>query len=89
MVQVSTSRQGDSPVAALRLLANVLWLVLVGLPLAFGYALAGMVACVLIIGIPFGIAALKMAHLSLFPLGKDIVSTHARRSSAESRTAAA
>ena len=54
-------------------IGNVLWLVLAGFWLAIGYVVAGVVACVLIVTIPFGIACWKMIPLSLVPLGREIV----------------
>jgi uncharacterized membrane protein YccF (DUF307 family) len=56
-----------------RTVLNVLWLVLSGLWLALGYALAGIVLCILIITIPFGIAAFRLAAFSLWPFGRAVV----------------
>ena len=52
---------------------NVIWFVVAGLWLAIGHVVAGLLLCITVIGIPFGIASFKMAGLALFPLGKDIV----------------
>ena len=52
---------------------NVLWLVLSGLWLAIGYAVAGVVLCILIITIPFGIAAFRLAAFTLWPFGRAVV----------------
>jgi uncharacterized membrane protein YccF (DUF307 family) len=57
----------------LRLLGNLIWLVLGGLVLALGYLLAGVVMCVLIITIPFGIASFRLAGYALWPFGRTIV----------------
>ena len=57
----------------MRTVLNVLWLVLSGLWLALGYALAGIVLCILIITIPFGIAAFRLAAFSLWPFGRAVV----------------
>jgi uncharacterized membrane protein YccF (DUF307 family) len=56
-----------------RTLLNVLWLVFSGLWLALGYAFAGIVLCVLIITIPFGIAAFRLAAFTLWPFGRAVV----------------
>jgi uncharacterized membrane protein YccF (DUF307 family) len=56
-----------------RTILNVLWLVLSGLWLAIGYALAGLVLCILIITIPFGIAAFRLAAFTLWPFGRAVV----------------
>ena len=57
----------------MRLLLNVIWLVFGGLFLALGYALAGLVCFLLIVTIPFGIAAFRMANYALWPFGRDVV----------------
>jgi uncharacterized membrane protein YccF (DUF307 family) len=56
-----------------RLIFNVIWLVLSGLWLALGYAVAGLVMCVLIITIPFGMAAFRLAAFVLWPFGRTVV----------------
>ncbi len=56
----------------LRLILNLLWLVLCGWWLAIAYALAGLVCFVLIITIPFGIAAFRIAGYVLWPFGRHI-----------------
>ena len=56
----------------MRLLGNILWLILGGLLLAASWAIIGLVLCVTIIGIPFGIQACKMAKLALWPFGSQI-----------------
>ena len=62
-----------TPRTLVRLLGNILWFLIAGLWLALGYVVAGILSCILIVTIPFGIASFKMAGLALFPLGKDIV----------------
>jgi uncharacterized membrane protein YccF (DUF307 family) len=54
------------------LLLNVFWLIFGGFFLALGYALAGLVMFVLIITIPFGVAAFRMANYALWPFGREI-----------------
>jgi uncharacterized membrane protein YccF (DUF307 family) len=56
----------------LRLILNVIWLVLCGIWMAIAYVLAGLVAFVLIITIPFGIAAFRIAGYVLWPFGRTI-----------------
>lgn len=53
--------------------ANVLWLVLAGFWLAIGYALAGVVNMITIIGIPFGLQSFKLAGYALWPFGRVVV----------------
>ena len=57
----------------MRTVLNVLWLVLSGLWLALGYAVAGLVMCLLIITIPFGIASFRLAAYVLWPFGQTVV----------------
>ena len=54
------------------LLGNILWFI-PGLLLALGYFLGGVILCITIIGIPFGIQAFKFAVLALAPFGRTIV----------------
>ena len=60
--------------AALGCIGNVLWLVLAGWWLALGHLFTGIVLCLTIIGIPLGVANLKLALLALVPFGKTVVS---------------
>ena len=57
----------------MRTLLNIIWFVLSGLWLALGYALAGVIMCILIITIPFGVQAFKLAKFSLWPFGRTVV----------------
>ena len=57
----------------MRTVLNVLWLVLSGLWLAITYFVVGVVLCILIITIPFGIACFRMAAFVLWPFGRVIV----------------
>lgn len=57
----------------MRTILNVLWLVLSGFWLAVSYALAGIIMCVLIITIPFGIASFRLAAFVLWPFGRTVV----------------
>ena len=57
----------------MRFLLNVIWLVFSGLWMAVGYALAGIIACVLVVTIPFGIASLRIANYALWPFGRTVI----------------
>jgi uncharacterized membrane protein YccF (DUF307 family) len=57
----------------MRLVLNVIWLIFGGLWLAVGYLLAALVCFLLIITIPFGFAALRIASFALWPFGRTIV----------------
>jgi len=55
-----------------RLILNVFWLVFGGFFIALGYAVAGLICCALIVTIPFGIAAFRMANYALWPFGRTL-----------------
>ena len=55
-----------------KVILNVIWLLLCGIWMAIAYALAGLVCFVLIITIPFGIAAFRIAGYVLWPFGRTI-----------------
>ncbi|KAB2583676.1 hypothetical protein BS297_19360, partial [Rhodococcus erythropolis] len=57
----------------MRILLNVIWLVFGGFWLALGYFAAGIICCILIITIPFGIAAFRIGIYALWPFGKTVV----------------
>jgi uncharacterized membrane protein YccF (DUF307 family) len=57
----------------MRTLLNLLWLLFSGLWLAIGYVLAGVVLCVLIITIPFGVACFRLAAFVVWPFGRAVV----------------
>ena len=53
-------------------LGNLLWIVLGGFLISLYYAIVGILFCISIIGIPFGVQLLKMAGLALCPFGKNV-----------------
>ena len=57
----------------MRLLLNIIWFVLAGVWMAIGYAFAALICFILIITIPFGIAALRIAVFALWPFGKTVI----------------
>ncbi|MFR9728606.1 YccF domain-containing protein [Saccharopolyspora sp. MS10] len=57
----------------MQLLLNVIWLIFGGLWLALGYAVAGVVLAITVIGIPFAIASFRMANYALWPFGRRLV----------------
>ncbi|HET9254336.1 MAG TPA: YccF domain-containing protein [Pseudonocardiaceae bacterium] len=56
----------------MRMLLNIIWLLLCGLWMAIGYVIAGIVCCLLIITIPFGLASFRIANFALWPFGRRI-----------------
>ena len=57
----------------MKTLLNLIWLVLAGFWLAVGYAVAGIICCLLIVTIPFGVAAFRIAGYTLWPFGRTVV----------------
>lgn len=57
------------------LLLNILWFILGGFLVSLAYILGGIVLCITIIGIPFGIQCFKLSILGLAPFGREIRET--------------
>ena len=54
-------------------LGNIIWLIFGGFLLFIEYLLTGLLFCLTIIGIPFGLQLFKLAFLSLWPFGKEVI----------------
>ena len=59
----------------LYIIMNILWLLLGGLAIALSHALFGLLLCITIIGMPFGMQHFKLAAIALSPFGRDIIRT--------------
>lgn len=57
----------------MRTLLNIIWLLFGGIWLALGYFLFGLLACLLIVTIPVGVASIRMGWYALWPFGKTVV----------------
>lgn len=57
----------------MNLLGNILWLIFGGLLTGLGYIVGGMVLCITIIGIPFGLQSIKLGVATFAPFGKRLV----------------
>ena len=57
----------------MRTIGNIIWLLIAGIPLALSYALFGLIACIFIVTIPFGVASFRLAAYALWPFGRTIV----------------
>lgn len=55
------------------LLGNIIWLIFGGFLSGMGYILGGLVLCLTIIGIPFGIQSMKLGVATFAPFGKEVV----------------
>lgn len=51
------------------LIANIIWIIFFGIPMALENLLFGSIWCITILGIPFGLQFFKIAKLSLVPFG--------------------
>ncbi|MDO4281615.1 MAG: YccF domain-containing protein [Peptococcaceae bacterium] len=56
----------------MKLIGNILWFIFGGLLSALMWLLSGVLWCVSIVGIPYGLQCFKFAKLSLWPFGKEI-----------------
>ena len=56
----------------MRTLGNILWFVFGGFISGLGWILSGLMWCITIVGIPYGVQCFKFAKLSFFPFGKEI-----------------
>jgi uncharacterized membrane protein YccF (DUF307 family) len=69
---------GDTPIftedtRAMRVILNIIWLLFAGIWMAIAYVVAGIICCILIITIPFGIASFRIAAYALWPFGRTVV----------------
>ena len=63
---------GPNDTGCMSILMNIIWIVLGGVEIAVMHAIFGLICCITIIGIPFGLQHFKMALLALAPFGKEI-----------------
>lgn len=70
---------GTSITGTIGFIANVVWALTFGLVLFVMYIFYGIVFCVTIIGIPFGLQSFKLAALSLWPVGRRVVTIETAR----------
>jgi uncharacterized membrane protein YccF (DUF307 family) len=57
-------------------IGNIIWLLFGGLIAAIAWSIAGLILCVTVIGIPFGVQCIKIASFVLWPFGKEIELGH-------------
>jgi uncharacterized membrane protein YccF (DUF307 family) len=57
----------------MRFLGNIIWLIFGGFIAGLGYILGGLLMCLTIIGIPFGLQAIKLGLATFAPFGKEVV----------------
>lgn len=64
---------GSNDGGCLYILMNIIWIIFGGIEIALAHVALGIIFCITIIGIPFGVQHFKMALLALVPFGKEIV----------------
>ena len=74
-----TTTMGKSG-GCLEVIFNLIWLVLFGWAIFVAHIILGLVLCITIIGIPFGVQAFKISTLALWPFGRVIVRTNSSNS---------
>lgn len=57
----------------MKTLGNILWLVLGGIAIALMYYVVGLLMCITIVGIPFGVQLFKLGTYLLWPFGHELV----------------
>ncbi len=57
-------------------IGNIIWLIFGGIIAAILWSIAGLVLCITVIGIPFGLQCFKIAKFVLWPFGKEIELGH-------------
>ncbi len=57
------------------LIGNLIWFIFGGLLLGIGYLFGGIVLCLTIIGIPFGLKVMKLGLFAMWPFGGEVVPT--------------
>lgn len=73
MDRADVTGREDIGTGTLGTVGNIVWFVLAGIWLAIGHVMAAIALGLTIIGIPFAWQHLKLAHISLFPIGKTVV----------------
>ena len=63
----------------MKTIGNIIWFILCGVWLAIAYVLAGLLACITLIGIPFGIQSFKLAGYVAWPFGRTLTESPGHR----------
>ena len=57
----------------MNLIGNIIWVIFGGILLSLGYLFGGLVLCLTIVGIPFGVQIMKLGMFALWPFGGEVV----------------
>ncbi len=66
-------RANECPVGCLNTLLNIIWIFVGGIWIALSHLLWGMLFCITIVGIPFGLQHFKLMSFALVPFGRTII----------------
>ena len=58
---------------AVKTLLNLIWLIFGGIWLSLGYIFFGIIACILVVTLPAGVACFRIANYVLWPFGREVV----------------
>lgn len=58
---------------AVKTLLNLIWFIFGGIWLALGYIFFGIIACILVVTLPAGVACFRIANYVLWPFGREVV----------------
>ena len=82
------TNESDIGTSGFGTLGNIIWFLVAGLWLAIGHVIAAVACFITIIGIPFGIQHLKLASISIFPIGKTVVTKEVAKAALEANAKA-
>lgn len=68
----SEVRKGETPTGCIRIPLNIVWFVFGGIWVVLSHFFFGLLLCITIVGIPFGMQHFKLAGLALTPFGREI-----------------
>lgn len=66
---------GAGSTGCLSIFMNILWILIGGIEIAMTHVVLGLILCITIIGIPFGLQHFKLAILAIIPFGRQVVSS--------------
>lgn len=68
-----TTRAHQRASGCMYIIMNLLWLITGGIPIVITHCVIGLLFCITIIGIPFGLQHFKLANMAITPFGRDII----------------
>ena len=68
--EIQTTPQASGCISVIM---NILWILIGGIWISLSHLVFGIVLCITVIGIPFGLQHFKLAKLALTPFGKTII----------------